>query len=177
MPRETKLLPSKEYLLECFEYNSESGDLYWKVRPITHFSSSSISKQINSKHANTKAGHISTNGYVSVFLGRRQIAVHRIIWKIITGSDPIGIWIDHKNRIKTDNRFENLRLATQAENSRNRNRKNQCVTLHKKTNKWQASVSKLGKSYYLGLFANKEDAISAANKARKELFGEFMGEA
>ena len=36
--------------------------------------------------------------------------IHRIIWKWVTGEEP-GYTIDHINRIPSDNRIRNLRVA------------------------------------------------------------------
>ncbi len=44
---------------------------------------------------------------------------HRLIWKIITGQEPVGL-IDHINGVRDDNRFENLRDVTPSQNRINR---------------------------------------------------------
>lgn len=48
-----------------------------------------------------------------------QNYVHRIIWETFYGEIPEGYQIDHINTIRTDNRLDNLRVVTQAENNRN----------------------------------------------------------
>lgn len=69
-----------------------------------------------------------TNGYLATRLitpNREQLQVvhHRIIWEWQTGSYvPLDdkLVVDHKNRIRWDNRLDNLRSITQAENMLNR---------------------------------------------------------
>ena len=39
---------------------------------------------------------------------------------MVTGDDPGSLEIDHKNRIGSDNRWLNLRLATRSDNCKNR---------------------------------------------------------
>ena len=63
------------------------------------------------------------NGYQRVSLvdneGKRKwYFVHRIVWEAVTGSPiPKGMQINHRNEIKTDNRFfENLELVTPKQN-------------------------------------------------------------
>lgn len=86
---------------------------------------------------------------------------------------------DHKNRNPLDNRKENLRFATQHQNTmnkgiqRNNNSGVTGVGWIKKIQKWRARITYNGESIYLGIFDNKEDAIKARLSAEKECFGEF----
>lgn len=66
---------------------------------------------------------ITHNGYQRVMLydneGKRKMYfVHRIVWESFTGKPiPPRMQINHRNEIKTDNRFfENLELVTPKEN-------------------------------------------------------------
>lgn len=64
----------------------------------------------------TVAGSIDTYGYrqVSVF-GRKHLA-HKLVW-IWHGKELVeGLEFDHINRVRADNRIENLRLITHLEN-------------------------------------------------------------
>ena len=45
-----------DYLNECFYYEQKTGELFWKYRPLKHFSSSSIQKQLNTRFAGKPAG-------------------------------------------------------------------------------------------------------------------------
>lgn len=51
---------------------------------------------------------------------RAQIKLHRLIWLAANGPILPGFLPDHRNRIKHDNRLENLRLVDSSGNSRNR---------------------------------------------------------
>lgn len=70
------------------------------------------------------AGCAYTNGYYVCQLFGKRFLIHRIIYEIFNGEIPIGAVVDHLNGIPTDNRISNLRIVTQAQNSRNR-KKNQ----------------------------------------------------
>lgn len=64
--------------------------------------------------------HVS--GYLQIGLKYRdkswKIMVHRLIWMLACGPIPPGLFINHMNGIKTDNRLKNLELVTNAENCR-----------------------------------------------------------
>lgn len=91
-----------------------------------------------------------------------------------------GYIADHINtHMKTDNRKNNLRIASQMENVRNRKKqKNNTsgrtgVSLDKKNNKWVAFIGHHHKHINLGHFINFEDAVKAREEAEDKYFGEF----
>ena len=92
-----------------------------------------------------------------------------------------GLIIDHINMNGIDNRKENLRLCTKAENCQNRSiRKDSSSgykgvfrTKNSKKNPWRARVTNNGKRINLGVFPSKKEASMAYNEKAKELFGDF----
>jgi hypothetical protein len=76
------------------------------------------------RFANRELGTLNKKGYRVATLHldgqRRQIKIHRAIWIARHGLIPKGKVIDHINRLKSENRLSNLRLASPALNSRNR---------------------------------------------------------
>lgn len=100
-------------------------------------------------------------------LGYRK--VHRVLWETMIGEIPEGMVIDHINTIRTDNRLENLRVATLKENSNNpltikhqslsaKRRGMPLETLKKawKSNKGRTPYNK-GKKLINGKYINVED--------------------
>ena len=87
--------------------------------------------------------------------------------------------LDHIVGNGLDCRRQNLRPATNAENSRNRskNRNNTSgfkgVCFMKASGKWMASIGLNGEHRYLGLFGSAEEAARAYDIAAREHFGEF----
>lgn len=86
---------------------------------------------------------------------------------------------DHENRNPLDNRKENLRYATQHENTMNKGKQRNNISgitgigWIKKIQKWRARITFNEKEIYLGVFDNKDEAIKARLCAEKEYFGEF----
>ena len=87
--------------------------------------------------------------------------------------------IDHKNGNTLDNRLENLRLCSRQENSQNsKMRKNnksgyKGIWFRKDTKKWGSSIKINEKTYYIGQFDTKEEAIEKYKNKVNELHGEF----
>lgn len=65
-------------------------------------------------------GHILPSGYRQVTVARNPYLVHRLICEAFLGPCPENKEVvDHINRLRDDNRPENLRWATLSENNRN----------------------------------------------------------
>jgi hypothetical protein len=165
-----KILPPAEYLHQCFIYDPETGVLTWKHRPRKHFDTHQGWAMWNGKYAGTIAGSMYPRGYLLVF--REHYLVHRCIWKMVTGKEPPPT-IDHINGNPTDNRWSNLRAATQSQQLQNRTVQQSCL---RPSGKWEATIRVDGRRHYLGLYPTREEATAAYEAAARKLFGEFYRE-
>lgn len=109
--------------------------------------------------------------------GRKTLEyMHRRILGLGFGDKRQG---DHENACRQDNRRENLRIATQAQNQQNKglSRVNltgmKGISWHKRDRRWQAMISIGGKAKYLGQYLNADEAHAAYCKAAREFQGEF----
>jgi hypothetical protein len=86
---------------------------------------------------------------------------------------------DHRDVNRLNNKRENLRVCTQAQNTRNRpiGRDNTSgfkgVSFQAETRKWRASISVNNKGRHLGLFDTPEAAHAAYCEASKKYHGDF----
>lgn len=153
--------PSPEELRTLARYDPATGLIYWLPR---------LSARWNSRHAGKLAFHQMDKGYFGGRLGGRNYKAHRIAWALHYGEWPSRD-LDHINGVRSDNRIENLRIVTPAENAKNLrpNSKNKSgmngVSWSTRIAKWQASISVDRKKIHLGFFEEKEAAISARAEA------------
>ena len=110
-----KALPTKEELLDMFDYSPDTGILTWRFRPAGF----PRAAWWNSVYAGKQAGGLHSDGkYIRVMIQNVHHFAHRVIWKMVHGVDP-G-YIDHINGVYSDNRIENLRDVSFDENLRNK---------------------------------------------------------
>lgn len=84
------------------------------------------------------------------------------------------------NRIRDDNRWQNLRVVSSSQNKRNTNlsRQNDLPTgVHPKGDKFQAQISIAGKNHYLGSFLTPEAAAIAYRSALQAVMPSGQGNA
>ncbi|EAM6457361.1 hypothetical protein FJ875_05635 [Salmonella enterica] len=134
-------------------------------------------KHSGSAYPGKPANAIDNEGYVRINFKKTYAKGHTLAWYLVHGVKVSGL--DHINGIKHDNRICNLRIATNAENQRNKRiQKNnrsgaKGVTHNEKSNMYIAHISVDGKVKYLGSFRDIEDAKSAYAEASKRYHGEF----
>lgn len=152
-------LPSQERLKELLDYDPETGVFTYKVR---------VARRVK---IGDEAGYVNTVGYRIMSIDGRKYAGHRMAWIYKYGEDPIGLDIDHKDGDRTNNRIDNLRLATRSQNTTHRKKvkgiRSRCP------GKWEARIKVNGKEIQLGNFTCPWHAYAAYWDARYKYFGEF----
>lgn len=160
----------------------------------TKFSYEASTGVISDRASGVEVGGInSRTGYRFIGLFETSIKLratayaHRLAWFLHYGEWPSKD-LDHKNRVRTDNRIENLRECTQLENTRNRAKQpaygdrtcrstHKGVTWHKRRQRWMARIQVEGRRIHLGEFDSEEVAAEAYRAAAAYHFGEFAGHA
>lgn len=154
-----------EALKLVLKYDPNTGNFYW----LKTVNSNAIKGQL--------AGYNPEFNYRILWYNNKKYRQHILAFLFMTGKFPTK-QIDHKNRIKSDNRWDNLREVTQSQNTINSIKyKKNATSKHKGVdfdrNKYRARIYKDGKSINLGRYDTEEEAAIVYNNKAKELFGNY----
>jgi hypothetical protein len=158
-------------LRRLLSYDPETGVFTWRVDV-------KAGKGMVCVKAGSVAGCFEPRGYHRISVKRTLHQGHRLAWIYMTGEWPKNL-IDHINGNKSDNRFSNLREATNAENLSNRlaDKTNSTgfkgVYPNKHRPGYSATITTNGKKHYLGYFQTPEEAHAAYCRAAIQLHGQF----
>jgi len=117
--------------------------------------------------------------YLLTTFAGKSYYLHRLIWLYHNGTTPP--MLDHINGDTRDNRIENLRACTNAQNQYNSRRKSNNQSGHKGVvfhpkctlKPWQAKVVIGGRVMSLGYYSSKEQAAAAYAAELKNVAGPF----
>jgi hypothetical protein len=156
-----------------FDYESETGRLVWKTRPLEHFKDASYQGRWNGRFAGKSAGSLSVNGYLRINILGKFHLVHRLVWLWVHGDWPSG-FVDHINGISCDNRMSNLRVVDKEGNARNaripttNTSGNVGVSYNARDGSWHAYIGVgRGQRKSLGHFRSISDAVAVRQSAER----------
>lgn len=165
-----------EFLRSVWSFDDETGSFKWKPKVELALSD----RQWNGRFAGKPVGGSTEQGYLRTSIkysgSTVSLLLHRVVWAFHYGNWPDKM-IDHENEIKSDNRPDNLRLASACQNISNRVQKNSTgikgVRYDKRSDKFQARIMVNGISIHLGMFDDPESAGVAYYAAAKKHYKEF----
>lgn len=155
---------TQERLKELLSYDPETGVFLRLV-------------SMRGKRAGSIAGTRWSNGYIIIKIDGALYYAHRLAFLYMTGRIPEQV--DHKNRDRADNCWNNLRECSQTQNNGNSSlsRRNTSgfrgVRWNAARKKWMAAITRGNKQKHLGCYDHYEDACLAYASAAKEYFGDF----
>lgn len=165
-----------EYHVECLNKNYDLVLTEYKEMPLTQGKTTLVDVE-DFEYLNQYKWYCSFSGkkyYVKRAINNKYIYMHRQIM-----NPPVNMQIDHINGNSLDNRKNNLRICTNAQNTKNRKASKNNTSGYKRvhwdkhTNKWIAGITINRKTKYLGCFNVKEDAAKAYNEAAIKHYKEF----
>lgn len=117
--------------------------------------------------------------YVNGKQKHKTIRMHRVVAdRFLNPSGNLNL-VDHINRNRLDNRRENLRLCTKADNQRNiavpsHNTSGFVgVSWNKPLNKWESYITMNHQKIHIGVFEDIYEAAQARACVAEQLHGEF----
>lgn len=155
-------LPTVERVREVFRYDPETGIFTRKYK----------TKECVVGYPRKKGG------YVLIGLDYDLHLAHRLAWLYMTGKWPLEC-VDHIDGDPSNNRWSNLRAATQSQNMANARKPThntsglKGASFCKDTGRWRALVTKEGRHYCFGRHDTPEQAHAAYCTGVRRLFGEF----
>jgi len=156
-------------LREVLHYDSKYGEFWWLVRCG------------NYKALDRAAAGSNLTGeqrYVYVRIDGYSYAAHRLAWLYYYGEWP-KVALDHINGNRRDNRIENLREATSAQNNWNRSTPRDNTSGHKGVywdkhmGAWRVLIHVNYKKIYVGCSHNLGEAVEMRAAAERKYYGEF----
>jgi hypothetical protein len=147
-----KNMLTQERVKEALHYDRASGVFTW------------IACNSRNVTLGDVAGTLTTKGYIHTTIDGKIYQAHRLAYLYIKGYFPEYL-VDHIKGITNDNRWVNLRHATQACNLQNQKLSSSStssfvgVSWNKAAKKWTSQIKINSKSIYLGSY---RDPISAA---------------
>ena len=153
---------------------SEQANQAWEYDAITGV----LHRKKISTSTQGVAGCLRNDGYINVKYKGTSYLAHRVVWLIMTGHWPVDK-LDHIDGNKTNNRIDNLRECSQAQNTCNKKLGKDNTSgikgIHwsKACKKWLVQLSIDGKKKYFGVYEDKELAELVAIEARDKYHKEF----
>jgi len=105
---------TQEKLKKLLYYNKDTGFFVWK-KDIFNLNKYKVANQ------GDIAGCISSGGYIQISIGGKCYSAHRLAWLYEFGHFP-KLQIDHINRVRDDNRIDNLRDVSGKVNMSNKSK-------------------------------------------------------
>lgn len=170
--RAFKEKPSSEKLNELFSYSC--GKLFYNPKKVA----AGADKRFNTMFAGKEAGSKKDDGYVMISINKELFSRSHLVFIMHNGEIPDGFEIDHIDTNRSNDNFENLRLATRVQQEYNK------PVLKEKKSKlpkgvivngkgFIAKIRYQGKRFSLGTFPTPLLASIAYNEASKKYHGEF----
>jgi hypothetical protein len=153
-----------------FDYNPLTGIVVRKVSLGSGFNKGSVAGSLH-----------RSSGYRRIFIQGKSFDEHLLIWVYMTGEvkeDLVGFEVDHENRVRSDNRWSNLRKASRNQNQHNASLRvdnssgTKGMIFHNNCYRCQVDCNNIK---YIKYFSsdNKDIAIAWLEVTRLELHKEF----
>lgn len=149
----------KKQLRLRYDYDANTGLLIWKNGPMAGRPAGCVDKHIQNRRR--------------VYFEKKLHLNSRLVWMYHYGDIPAGMVIDHIDRCPGNDKIENLRIVSQAENCKNKtkykNNKSGCPGVRLIGKKWVAKISNNNNIIHLGAYDDYVVACAVRKQAEKAL--------
>ena len=155
-----------ERLLQVLHYEPATGVFTW------------LARRGGSAVTGSKAGSKNKKGYVTIDCDGVTYYAHRLACFYMTKQWPPDD-VDHRDRRKERNSWENLRAATDSQNRmnsvlyRNNSSGHAGVYYNQQTGNWYARISLAVGKIRQKTFGSHDEAVAARQRWEQEIYGEF----
>lgn len=156
-------------LHQLFTYSPETGE--FRVKEVRRGSPAKVGDL---------CGTVRPDGYLVIRVDGKAYLSHRLAWLYMTGDWPAQE-VDHKDRVRSNNAWSNLRASSSTLNKVNRiTRKRKYHDLPKsvipKRGRFQSKVTVGGKTKSLGVYDTPEEAHAAYLSMARSKYGQHLPE-
>jgi hypothetical protein len=154
---------TRRRLRQLLGYDPKSGQWTWRLKK-------------GRSAAGYVAGSLNNYGYVVIRIDGQIYKAHRLAFLYMTGDFPPD-QTDHINGDRADNRWCNLRHATNGQNMMNAGLRADSTSgvrgVYPYKDRWRAKIVVDGRQIYVGLYVTKEEAMAARQAAIAKFHGPF----
>lgn len=123
--------------------------------------------KLNGRPVGSVLGNVEPDGYITFSIDGKKVRANRAAVAYQTEEWPNKeLYVDHKNRVRHDNRYTNLAVVTPIQNAQNN--KGVGISFQKTRNKWLAQICVNNKRMYLGRYDTPEEASRAFSIAKEK---------
>lgn len=157
---------TQERLCQIYEYRPQTGEF---IRLLA---------TNNRVKVGGVCGFVDVDGYRRIRVDGKLYLAHRLAWFYMHGRWPLDE-VDHRDGIRDNNRWSNLRSAGRFQNAWNmRSGKPNStgyrgVSLNRKSGRYEAAIHAARQRHHLGTFDTPQEAHQAYCEASTRLHGEF----
>lgn len=152
---------TQEALRSVLHYDPDTGVFTWRAK---------IAQRQN---VGDVAGFVCPEGYRRIKICRKQFKAHRLAWLYMTGELP-PFEIDHRDRVRSNNVWTNLRKATHKQNQENRTTRRDSssgfkgVLWSNRDQAWRTTICIGGRKRHIGTHGSLLEAVAQRIAAERK---------
>ena len=180
MPIKPRKMPSREIVRMYLSYSPITGIVTKNLLPREALKSDRAYSIHSARDAGKVVGSKNKHGYLFAMINGVTYPLHRLIWVLMEGDIPDGMYVDHRNGVRDDNRWENIKdLVDWGQNQRNAAIRKDNKTGYKGVCKlpsgkyWARAKNQDGKQIGLGTYDTPEKAYEVVMTYNVENFGKY----